>query len=415
MIKKRLIAVIIVSILGSFITASTVQSHHLSYHYTGHWRLPFSDSRAITNAVNEGFHTGASLEAIDYAGSFPVYAPADGTIFGVQNVVDFGWVVRIRHVDVLGFEVFSFFAHMDQNSIQGLTVGNSIRQGDFVGTSSNTGTGGGSGAHLHFEARTNANANNVYSGNSVPITGIPGQWWYKWYSPPPNFQHNVAKPSGAARYPVSWNLPTGIDVSGFPVRHLSNWTAPTHPPAVFFSNVSSTAATIQWGGRPTTINNNQLSGTFQTKEYVTGIGWQTPNGGYTTNSGLVHSLVHSGSNQNVCTPTKQHCHAVWVWNNQNGWSVRQVFYFHAGDSNNPYLSVSHKSGSANPDLAVLTYDFAGASRFVVYEDTPGGNPPSIVYDGTAKTALVRHQSNRSYSVVAYVPSQGWMSSHWVVP
>lgn len=392
-------------------TISPAFAQHGVDHYTGDWRLPFSGVQSISNGPGEGMHTGASSEAIDYPTSFFVYAPADGYILDVINASDFGWTLRIVHTDFYDpGGVVSFFAHMQGNSVSNWHSGDVVTRGQYIGISSNSGTGASSGAHLHFEARTGAVQGQVYSGQSIPIRAIPGQWWNKWYSPTPNFQHDVNQFSGGAQSPESYILPAGMPATGNP-RHLANFESPSAIPAVHFSDLASTSIYFHMGGSPSTPGNAQYSTSFEIAEYVTGSGWQCPVGCATANP--TFSRTVNSSNQ--CTPSNQHCYTVWSYNSLRGWSDYRTFYFHTGNTatRQPYIVASY---DRNADIAVLTYDSPGATYFSVWQDTPDPAPPSGIYAGPAKSIRVRHQSNRSYMVSAWSSSQGWSPwSIWLVP
>lgn len=386
-----------------------VLANHTPDHPTGHWRLPFTGVQAISQGPGENTHTNASSEAIDYPGTFTVLAPADGYILDVLYASDFGWVVRINHGDLFSSSgTVSFFAHMVGSSVSGWNVGNFVSQGTVIGTSGQSGTGA-SGIHLHFEARTGATYGSVYSGQSVPMRAIPGQWWNKWYSPVPNAQSNDVF-SGGAQYPESYILPSVMPNDGN-ARHLANYESPANIPSVHLSNIASSSVFFHMGGSPSTPGNGQYQTNFQIAEYVTGVGWQYPFGSYTSNP-IWNRTVNSN---NQCTPSNQHCHVVWSYNSLRGWSDFRTFYFHTGNTatRQPYIIASYHR---NANVAILTFDSPGATYFYVWEDTPASNPPAGIYAGSAKSIVVSHQSDRRYSVSAWNAAQGWSpSSIWLVP
>ena len=406
---KRSTRTSIVVLMLFFLSSTTTSAHHTPDHPTGHWRLPFTGVQAISQGPGENTHINASSEALDYPGTFTVVAPADGYILDVLYANDFGWVVRINHGDLLGGSgTVSFYAHMVASSVSHWQVANPIKQGDVIGTSGQTGTGA-SGIHLHFEARTGATQGSVYSGQSVPIRAIPGQWWNKWYSPVPNAQSNDQF-SGGAKYPESNVLPTVMPIDGNP-RHLANFEAPSSIPAAHLSNIVNSSVVFHMGGSPSTLGNSQYQTYFQIGEYITGSGWQYPFGSYTGNS--IFGRTVNSSNQ--CTPNNQHCHIVWSYNSLRGWSDYRTLYFHTGNTTTrqPYIAASYHR---NSNVAILTFDSAGATYFLVWEDTPSGNPPTGIYAGSAKSIVVNHQSNRSYTVSAWTAAQGWSPwSIWLVP
>lgn len=370
--------------------------------------LPFQGSHNITNGPGEGFHTGRSSEAIDYAGSFTVYAPADGYILDVQNVVDFGFVVRITHSNAYGQSaVTSFYAHMKASSVQKWKPGDFVAAGTVVGTSYDTGTGAAAGKHLHFEARVNAvkgSGDKVYSGQSIPIRALPGQWWYQYYSPIPDFHSDANQPSGVAEYPLS-NKPPSKNM-----RHLANFESPSGTPAGYLSNVTNKSVWFHMGGSPSTPNNNQYRTDFQIEYYsANSKKWIAEFGSYTSNSTYLQSFIPDNS----CFNQNQRCDRVWSYNTLRGWSNPPLrMYFHPGDSNTrqPYLIFSYKPGS---NTAVLYYDSAGATLFRVWEDPINGDPV-LIYNGSAKTLGVSYQADTRYNVAAWSPSKGWTpSSVWL--
>jgi len=368
------------------------------------WRLPFDGTHTITNGPGEGLHVNASSEAVDYAGTFSVVSPYDGHILDVTFVVDFGWVVRITHLD----NTISFFAHMNGNSIVNWSPNDSVSQGQLVGTSSDS--GGTNGNHLHFEARNGAAVGNVYSGQSLPVRAIPGQWWNHWYSPEPNFQADPNRISGAAEYPLSNVEPGGIPADGDP-RHLANIVSPTGVPVAYLSNITNNQITFHMGGSPSTPNTNYETA-CQVGQYREGCGcWEAPFGSYTFDPTYTQIV----NNTNQCTSSNQHCHRIWSRNDRNGWSAYRNLNFHTGNSTTrqPSIAISYYQSE---NTGELTYSSPNATRYYVYEDTPAAPPPTLIYNGPASSIRVNHQIDRSYTVIAWSPSHSWSPwSIWLVP
>lgn len=405
---RRAILLFLVVVIVLYFPSSTFAQSRAD-HDTGYWRLPIQGTQYISNGPGEGLHINASSEAIDYAGSFSVYAPTDGYILDVLKVTDFGWVVRITHGNAYNQNaVISFYAHMNGNSVSHWQPGNPVAAGALIGTSSNSGTGGAAGSHLHFEARVNATLGNVYSGQSVPIRALPGQWWYQWYSPTPDFRYDVNQHSGVAQYPLVRNPPGNLTN----MRHLANFESPPSIPSVYLSNVTNTSVVFHMGGSPSTPipNNNQYRTDFQLQYYSLSKGrWIADYGSYTGSPSYSHLL----NTDNRCTTQNQRCHQIFSRNTLRGWSSFRKMNFHTGNSNTrqPYLIFSHQPGS---DIAVLHYDSTNATHFSVWED-PVDGPQVGIYYGTAKTLRVRYRAGTTYIVSAWSPSQGWSPwSIWVI-
>jgi hypothetical protein len=92
------------------------------------------------------FHTGT-----DYACPMntPILASADGTVMTVAEAVNgYGKYIILCHYDGSG----TVYAHLDRISVK---QWQSVKQGDVIGYSGNTGNS--SGPHLHFEWRRKAN------------------------------------------------------------------------------------------------------------------------------------------------------------------------------------------------------------------------------------------------------------------
>lgn len=95
-----------------------------------------------TNPVTgegEEFHTGADLSAAE---GTPVFAAADGVVRVAAAHASYGNYVRILHAN--GDE--TLYAHMKYLYVRG---GQSVRQGQVIGASGQTGNV--TGPHLHFE------------------------------------------------------------------------------------------------------------------------------------------------------------------------------------------------------------------------------------------------------------------------
>jgi len=122
--------------------------------------------------------------AIDFAGSFDVYATKEGVVekvgqdsYKIQFCVDNPqyWhgpanYIRIRHPDGL----YSYYFHFSQMNV---TVGQQVTRGQKIGVSGNTGCS--TSAHLHFQL---SNAPNMQRTSSIDVTfddiGKPSAGYY---------------------------------------------------------------------------------------------------------------------------------------------------------------------------------------------------------------------------------------------
>ncbi len=111
-----------------------------------------SGAYVITQCKHPG-HPGVDLAA---PGGTPIYAVKEGTVKSAGWIRGYGNTVVIDH----GNNTQTLYAHMQNGAIEamGLQAGQSIRQGQRIGSVGNTGTvvsHGGGGYHLHFEVRYN--------------------------------------------------------------------------------------------------------------------------------------------------------------------------------------------------------------------------------------------------------------------
>ena len=111
------------------------------------YRQPFQGEYPITQyygeSITSDFHTG-----IDYACPLktPILASADGIIrFSEYDGTGYGYCVIIEH----DISHATLYGHL--SSLVYLAAGISVKQGDIIGYSGNTGYS--TGPHLHFEAR----------------------------------------------------------------------------------------------------------------------------------------------------------------------------------------------------------------------------------------------------------------------
>jgi murein DD-endopeptidase MepM/ murein hydrolase activator NlpD len=116
----------------------------------GFLKKPFTGNKPLTQeygatafartAYKTGFHNG-----MDYGipVGTPLLAAAEGKVFAVGNNgrYQYGKYIVIKHND----NFFTLYAHLSRQSV---SVGQSVKQGELIGYSGNTGYS--TGAHLHF-------------------------------------------------------------------------------------------------------------------------------------------------------------------------------------------------------------------------------------------------------------------------
>jgi murein DD-endopeptidase MepM/ murein hydrolase activator NlpD len=119
----------------------------------------------------EGIHGGTDI-AVPVG--TPVYAVADGIVSGVWDYGGTGMSIHIIHI-VNGARYTSAYQHLSRYEV---SVGQTVRRGDEIALSGNTGNS--SGPHLHF---------TLLYGWAGPIKGFHdyGIWsatyWGMWFNP----------------------------------------------------------------------------------------------------------------------------------------------------------------------------------------------------------------------------------------
>ncbi|MBI4673532.1 MAG: M23 family metallopeptidase [Chloroflexi bacterium] len=372
----------------------------------GAWRLPFDGLKVISNAPGIRTHTGRSSQAIDYVShpnreSFAVYAPADGVVLDVLSVSDFGTVLRINHNNV-----YSFFAHLRANQVQ-VSAGDTVRQGQLIAMTGNSGTGGESN-HLHFEARTGAVAGNVYSGSAYSIKAIPGNWWNKAYVPPPFLTVTPTSIyNGGAQFPENSARPTTANKGA---RHLADIQSPPNPNDGWISNI-------------TDGTNAQAVMHFAANPNVRGTGYRTwfslfkrqnndwPQKLYGTRAAFADSIGPGTES----FENGQHMYVSYDWNQISGRpNLAHVYELWPGVSAQgiPHIAASYKE---NNDSTVLEYCAPNGAEYYVSEYH--GNATEFTYQGPACSILVHRRLNElnSYNVsVRYQGQSGWSNpSLWL--
>ncbi|MDD4931521.1 MAG: peptidoglycan DD-metalloendopeptidase family protein [Candidatus Colwellbacteria bacterium] len=130
---------------------------------------PFNGTRPLTQeygatafakkAYSSGFHNGN-----DYGMPVgtPLIAAADGKIFAVGNngKYQYGKYIVIKHTD----NFFTLYAHMSRQSV---SVGESVKKGQVIGYSGNTGYS--TGAHLHFGVYQSVELKGFAGAGPVPV------------------------------------------------------------------------------------------------------------------------------------------------------------------------------------------------------------------------------------------------------
>ena len=121
------------------------------------WILPVSKGYKITSNYGyrihpvyrtRKFHDGIDINAI---ANTPVYAVADGKVSIAGWINGYGNYIQIEHSNGLS----SFYAHLNQINV---AKGQTVKQGQIIGKSGNTGVG--TGAHLHFGVKKNKGSDN---------------------------------------------------------------------------------------------------------------------------------------------------------------------------------------------------------------------------------------------------------------
>jgi murein DD-endopeptidase MepM/ murein hydrolase activator NlpD len=102
---------------------------------------PFGTRRSYDGGPFSSYHEGT-----DFAipGGTPVYAPADGVVMIAEPLAVRGNAIVIDH----GWGLYSGYWHLSEFKV---TPGQTVKQGDLIALSGNTGLS--TGAHLHWDMR----------------------------------------------------------------------------------------------------------------------------------------------------------------------------------------------------------------------------------------------------------------------
>jgi murein DD-endopeptidase MepM/ murein hydrolase activator NlpD len=130
---------------------------------SANWIMPVTKGHKITSGygyrIHPVYHTRNFHDGIDINATMntPVYAVAGGTVFKSEWYNGYGNYIEIDH----GNGIHSFYGHLNKLLVY---KGHSIKQGQLIGLSGNTGVG--TAAHLHFGVHKNYNSDN-------PINYLP--------------------------------------------------------------------------------------------------------------------------------------------------------------------------------------------------------------------------------------------------
>jgi len=140
---------------------------------------------AGTASTDEGqtIHLGIDLFA---AAGAPVYAPLAGVIHASANNAapqDYGPVIILKHLTDDGYEFYTLYGHLSKASLEGLSVGRAVAQGEQIGTLGAPSENGGWTPHLHFQIITDLI--DLDCGFPGVCRASEREIW-KWFSPDPN-------------------------------------------------------------------------------------------------------------------------------------------------------------------------------------------------------------------------------------
>lgn len=146
------------------------------------------DHRKISQDYSSGGHAG-----IDYgvAEGTPVYASADGVVLDSKAITEggspgrgsparapngklyrsYGEYIKIQHSDS---GLTTYYGHLSKRIVN---KGDTVKRGQLIGYSGNTGNS--SGPHLHFEVRQGGNVVNPHNFLSNSVTKKVGKYSYK--------------------------------------------------------------------------------------------------------------------------------------------------------------------------------------------------------------------------------------------
>ncbi|MHA2265696.1 MAG: phosphotransferase, partial [Candidatus Thorarchaeota archaeon] len=102
------------------------------------------ESRTVHLAIDLFLRSGTSL-----------FAPIDGRVhsFGINNLpLDNGPTIVLEHsIEKTDLKFYTLFAHLSEDSLEGLTDGKAVKKGERIGEVGDYPTNGGWPSHLHFQ------------------------------------------------------------------------------------------------------------------------------------------------------------------------------------------------------------------------------------------------------------------------
>ena len=113
----------------------------------GSYRISQTFAEHVQRRINNGWPPGSYNGGIDYACATgtTIIAAADGVVASTQQqTTGYGWHIRINH----GNGFLSIYGHLSRIDV---AAGQTVKAGDQIGLSGNTGNS--TGPHLHFEVR----------------------------------------------------------------------------------------------------------------------------------------------------------------------------------------------------------------------------------------------------------------------
>ncbi len=113
-------------------------------------RIIYDHSPLFSGTMRRNIHIG--LDVWLPAGT-KVFCPMDGTVHSFQNnigVGDYGPTIILQHI-LDGITFFTLYGHLSPNSLNGLSVGKKILQGNQIATLGNYPENGNWPPHLHFQ------------------------------------------------------------------------------------------------------------------------------------------------------------------------------------------------------------------------------------------------------------------------
>jgi hypothetical protein len=257
----------------------------------------------------------------------------------------------------------------------------------------------------------NAVAGNVYTGQSIPVRAVAGNWFNSFYSPLPNFQHNTNLTSGGAQFPDQLAAPSTMSNQSTGSRHLWESESPLDRPLFYVSNSTPSSVVLHTGGSPSTPN-SPYAVDYSVKKYRLACSCWVSNPGYYSDSSKAHPL----SSADQSDANGQHTFLAYSHNTLRGWSTnnRYIDFMPEKPANNlPHITAISDYGVQE---TILEFYVPGATAYqVAYRFNNG--PITYIHNSAAPS--IKHNRNLGgysrYTVTAYHPVSGWSSwSDWVI-